>query len=76
MARRFIMSFKETIQSVGDDESTMAKSFVMAISVIARTWYSTLDARRIRSWVRELMLENFQGNYNDPITSGHLFAMK
>ena len=45
----FLMSFEATIQSVGGDESTMAKSFVMAVTGIARTWYTTLELEKIFS---------------------------
>lgn len=76
--KAFIMSFEAAIQSMGGDEAIMAKSFVMAVSGITRTWYTTLDPGKVFSWeqLREAMLENFQGNYDDPVTSGHLFAVK
>lgn len=37
------MSFKETIQSIGGDVAVMAKSLVMVVTGIARTWYTTLE---------------------------------
>jgi hypothetical protein len=46
----FLVSFEAAIQSVGGDESTMAKSFVMEVTSIAHTWYTTLDTEMIRSW--------------------------
>jgi hypothetical protein len=54
----------------------MAKSFMMAVIRIARTQYTTLEAGRILSWEQlwDLMLENFLGNYDDPVTFGHLFV--
>jgi hypothetical protein len=63
---------------VGGDEFTMAKIFMVSVTGIARTRYTTLDTGRIHSWeqLRELMLENFQGNYDDLVTLGHLFAVK
>jgi hypothetical protein len=56
----------------------MAKSLMMAVTGIARTEYTTLDAGRMYSWeqLQELMLENFLGNYDDPATSGHLFVVE
>lgn len=76
--KALVMSLEAAIQSVGRDEAIMAKSFVMVVTGIARTWYTTLKARKIFSWeqLREAMLENFQGNLNDPVTSRHLFAVK
>lgn len=66
--KAFVMSFEAAIQSVGGDETVMAKSFVMAITGITRTWYTTHEVRMIffgeQLW--EAMLENFQGNYDDP----------
>lgn len=47
--KAFVMSFGAGIQSVGGDITTMAKSLVMAITVIARTWYTTLEPGRMFS---------------------------
>lgn len=47
--KAFIMSFKAAIQSVGGDNTTMAKSLVMAITRIVRTWYTTLEPGRMFS---------------------------
>lgn len=76
--KAFIMSFEAAIQLVGGDDATMAKSFVMAVTDIARKWYTTIDPGKITSWgqLKAMMVENFQGNYDDPITSEHLFAVK
>lgn len=73
----FIMSFEAAIQSVGGDEAMMAKSLVMAITGIARTWYTKLPAGRTFSWeqLKGARFENFQGNYDDPIMPEHLFAV-
>jgi hypothetical protein len=59
----FLMSFEAAIQLVGGDESTMSKSFVMAITRVALTWYTTLDTENIRSWKQlwELMFTVKQG---------------
>lgn len=75
--KAFIMSFEAAIQSIGGGEATMAKSLVMAVTGIARTWYTTLPAGRTFSWERlKEALFDFQGNYDDPVTSGYLYAVK
>lgn len=48
--KAFIMSFEAAIQSVKGDEAIMAKIFVMAMTGITCTWYTTLEAGKIFSW--------------------------
>lgn len=59
--KAFIMSFEAAIQSVGGNKAIMEKSFVMVVTGMARTWYTTLEAGKIFSWEQlwEDMLENF-----------------
>lgn len=72
------MSFEAVIQSVGGDDSTMDKSLIMAVMGIAWTWYTTLEPWRIFCWdqLKNTFLENFQANYDDPVTARHLFVVK
>jgi hypothetical protein len=39
--KQFLMSYKATISSYGDNTAIMAKSFIMAVRSVARTWYSS-----------------------------------
>jgi hypothetical protein len=40
--KQFLMSYKDTISSYGDKSTVIAKSFIMTIKNVARTWYSSL----------------------------------
>ena len=44
------MSFEGAIIFGGDDETTLAKSLVMAVKGPAQQWYSLLKAKSIHSW--------------------------
>jgi len=44
------MSFEGTVISGGGDETTLAKSLVMAVKGLAQQWYSLLKAKSIHSW--------------------------
>lgn len=50
----------------------------MSVTRIAHTWYTMLPAGRTFSseQLKDVLLENFQGNYDDPVTSEHHFAVK
>lgn len=74
----FVMSFEAAIPSVGGDDTTMAKIFVIVITGIAWTWYTTMDPGRMFSWdqINGALLEKFQDIYDDPVTASHLFAIK
>jgi hypothetical protein len=48
--RQFLMSIEAAIIAGGGDETTLAKSFVMAVKGPAQHWYSSLKARSIHSW--------------------------
>jgi hypothetical protein len=48
--RQFLMSFEATIITGGGDETTLAKSLVMAVKGPAQYWYSSLKATSIHSW--------------------------
>lgn len=66
--KAFIMRFEAAIQSVEGNRTTMAKSLLMVVTGIARTWYTTLEPGRMFSWdqLKNVLLENFQGNYKRP----------
>jgi len=61
--RQFLMSFEATVISRGGDETTLAKSLVMAVKGPAQQWYSSLKAKSIHSWdqLKANLLVNFQG---------------
>jgi hypothetical protein len=40
--KQFLMSYEATISSYGGNMDAMAMSFVMAVSSVAQTWYSSL----------------------------------
>jgi hypothetical protein len=48
--RKFLMSFEATVIGGGGDETTLAKSLVMAVKGPAQHWYSSLKAKSIHSW--------------------------
>jgi hypothetical protein len=47
--KQFVMSYKATISSYGGKTAVMAKSFVMAVRIMAQTWYSSLQSGTITS---------------------------
>jgi hypothetical protein len=48
--KQFLMSYEATISSYGGNTAIMAKSFVMAVRRVARTWYSSLRPVTITLW--------------------------
>ena len=48
--RQFLMSFEAVVISRGSDETTLAKSLVMAVKGPAQQWYSSLKGKSIHSW--------------------------
>ena len=44
------MSFEAALISGGGDETTLAKSLVMAVKGPAQQWYSLLKAKSVNSW--------------------------
>lgn len=74
----FVMGFKARVESVGGDNTTMAKAFVLAIKGIALSWYTSLPPGRIYSWeqLREAFFSHFQGNYDGLVTMGDFFVVK
>jgi hypothetical protein len=47
--KQLLMSYEATISSYGGNTAIMAKSFVMAVKSVARTWYSSLRPGTITS---------------------------
>jgi hypothetical protein len=46
----FLMSDKDAIASVEEDESTLTKSLIISLENAAANWYSRLLPRCIYSW--------------------------
>ena len=57
------MSFKAAVISGGDDETTLAKSLIMAVKGPAQQWYCSLKAKSIHSWdqLKANLLVDFHG---------------
>jgi hypothetical protein len=57
------MSYQVVVASSGGDDTTMAKSFIIALEGPALTWYTRLPPLSIDSWkgLRDKFLLNFQG---------------
>jgi hypothetical protein len=60
---QYIMSYQVVVASSGGDDSTMAKSFIIAFEGPALTWYTRLPPLSIDFWrsLRDKFLLNFQG---------------
>src|SRR6185503_16375808 len=60
---QFLMAYEATIASAGGDDSTMAKSFVMACEGSVANWYSYLPPQSINNWyqLKGRLLQDFQG---------------
>jgi hypothetical protein len=73
--KQFLMSYKATISSYGDNTAVMAKSFVMAVQNVAQTWYSSLRSGTIMSWqkLKDMLVTSFHGFQTKPITAQALF---
>jgi len=57
------MAYEATIASAGGDDSTMAKSFIMACEGFVANWYSYLPQQSINNWhqLKGRLLQDFQG---------------
>jgi hypothetical protein len=69
------MSYEATISSYGGNTAVMAKSFVMAVSSVAQTWYSSLRPGTITSWqnLKDMLVTSFQGFQTKLVTARALF---
>jgi hypothetical protein len=75
---QYIMSYQVTVASSGGDDTTMAKSFIIALEGPALTWYTRLPPLSIDSWkgLRDKFLLNFQGYWPDTDTLAELSLYK
>jgi hypothetical protein len=73
--KQFLMSYKATISSYGDNSAVMVKSFIMAVRNVAQTWYLSLRPRTITSWqnLKEMFLTSFKGFESNPVIAQALF---
>jgi hypothetical protein len=76
--RQFLMSFEATVIARGGDETTLAKSLVMAVKGPAQHWYSSLKAKSIHLWeqLKTNLLVDFQGFQPTGLTDMDLFNYK
>jgi hypothetical protein len=76
--RQFLMSFEARVIVGGSDETTLAKSLVMAVKGPAQHWYSSLKAKSIHSWeqLKTNQLVDFQGFQPIGLTDMDLFNCK
>jgi hypothetical protein len=59
--KQFLMSYEATISSYSGNTVVMAKSFVMAVRSVSKTWYSSLRPRTITSWqkLKDMLVTSF-----------------
>jgi hypothetical protein len=72
------MSYQVAVASLGGDDATMAKSFIIALEGPALTWYTRLPPLSIESWKghRDKFLLNFQGYRPDTDVLAELYLCK
>jgi len=58
---QFLMAYEATIASAGGDDSTMAKSFIMACEGSVANWYSYMPPQSINNWyqLKGRLLQDF-----------------
>jgi hypothetical protein len=73
--KQFLMRYEATISSYEGNTAVMAKSFVMAVKNVAKTWYSSLWPGTITSWqkLNDMLITSFHGFQTKPITAQALF---
>jgi hypothetical protein len=73
--KQFLMSYEATISSYSGNTTIMANSFIMAVSSVAHTWYSSLRPGTITSWhkLKDMLVTSFQGFQMKPVTTQALF---
>ena len=74
----FLRVYETAVEAAGGDDTTKAKSITLALKGVALTWFFTIPPRSIYAWeqLRDLLRNNFQGNYIEPKGPGDLFALK
>jgi hypothetical protein len=67
----FLMSYEATISSYGGNTVVTAKSFVMPVRSVAKTWYSSLRSGTIMSWqkLKDMLVTSFQGFQTKSMTA-------
>ena len=75
---QFLRVYETAIEAVGGDDTTKAKSVALALKGVALTWFFTIPPHSVYAWeqLRDLLRNNFQGNYTEPKDAGHLFGVK
>lgn len=70
--------YETAIEADEGDDTTKAKSVTLALKGVTLTWFFTIPPRSIYAWeqLRDLIRNNFQGNYTEPKNAGRLFAIK
>jgi hypothetical protein len=73
--KQILMSYEATISSYGGNTTVMAKSFIMAVRSVVKTWYSSLRPWTITSWqkLKDMLITSFQGLKTKPVTTEALF---
>jgi hypothetical protein len=73
--KQFLMCYEATISSYRGNTTVMAKSFVMAVTSVDQTWYSSLCPGTITPWQKLMDMLNtcFQGFQTQPVTAQALF---
>lgn len=74
----FLRVYETAIEAAGGDDTTKAKSISLALKGVALTWFFNIPSRSVYAWeqLRDLVRNNFQGNYAEPKDAWHLFAVK
>ena len=73
--KQFLINYEATISSYGGNTTVMEKSFVMAVTSVAQTKYSSLRLGIITSWwkLKDMLITSFQGSQTKPVTAQALF---
>jgi hypothetical protein len=73
--KQFLINYEATISSYGGNTTVMEKSFVMAVTSVAQTKYSSLRLGIITSWwkLKDMLITSFQVSQTKPVTAQALF---
>jgi hypothetical protein len=60
---KFLMCYEAAIASSGENDRTLANSFIISLEGAIGNWYARLQPRSIMSWchLKEKIIVNFQG---------------
>ena len=69
------MSFEAAVASAGENDTVLAKSFVIVAEGDAPAWYSMLRSSLVYSWedLHDKIIANFKGFTTESLTSMDLF---